>query len=249
MRSGRMRLWKLMAEPKKSGPCKRKTRACAPSLSSTSFTSLAADQANARALMKRPMTTAVAKSTAIVTPVTTRMTSASVHEMMESSPKDPHANVLIDTMNMSPTNAATGMWLTSGVAKTTLTARPAAMIKLESRPWPPPLTLISDWPIKAQPPCVPKSPATMFPRPCPKHSRLVDPGVPVIWSSNLTVNKLSTKPTSAIRHAVVITAAHMSMSPQSTPAGGKLHEGSDSRPLGRIVTSARVRGGNQGDMA
>mmetsp|Transcript_37306 Transcript_37306/g.107794 ORF Transcript_37306/g.107794 Transcript_37306/m.107794 type:complete len:208 (+) Transcript_37306:276-899(+) len=180
MRSGRMRLWKLMAEPKKRGPWSLKTRVLSLSGSSTSLTSLAADHAKAKALMKRPVTTAVAKSTTIVTPVTTKMTTKSVQATRCKRPKEPHAKVLIATKNMRPTSAAIGILPTMGAKKNTLDAKPIDMMKPDNRVLPPPLTLISDWPMSAQPPCVPKRPAAMLPNPWAKHSFRVEPTEPVI---------------------------------------------------------------------
>ena len=67
----------------------------------------------------------------------------------------------------------------------------------ESRPRPPEFTLISDWPIIAQPPMPPKKPHTTLAMPCPTHSRLLRPRVSVISSISVSVISDSISPTPA----------------------------------------------------
>ena len=82
----------------------------------------------------------------------------------------------------------------SGAADTRPAASPPAMTMPLKRLVPPASTLISDCPIKAQPPWPPVNPDAKFPSPWPMHSWRVLPLFPssAMPSTNCKVNKLST---------------------------------------------------------
>ena len=69
--------------------------------------------------------------------------------------------------------------------------------RVESRPRPPDWTLMTDWPIMAQPAMPPKKPATMLAIPCPVHSWFLALGVSVKSSTITAVMRDSNNPTTA----------------------------------------------------
>ena len=112
---------------------------------------------------------------------------------------DDQEKVCLQTRNMTPTNAAMGIrpslcsgelsgapdarvdfhaGPSSGAAETRPAARPPAMTIPLKRLVPPASTLISDCPIKAQPPWPPVNPEAKFPSPWPMHSWRVLPLFP-----------------------------------------------------------------------
>ena len=107
-------------------------------------------------------------------------------------------NVPIDTMIMTATSAGIGTWPTNGPRTASRNSRKAPAVKVDSRPRPPEVTLMTDWPIIAQPPMPPKNAATMLAPPCPAHSRRLSLSVSVMSSTICAVSRLSSSPTAAI---------------------------------------------------
>mmetsp|Transcript_36221 Transcript_36221/g.86553 ORF Transcript_36221/g.86553 Transcript_36221/m.86553 type:complete len:257 (+) Transcript_36221:585-1355(+) len=188
--------------------------------------------------MMTPMTTATHKSCQTVTTVTRTTTIASIQLIRNTKTIELQAKVLSAMSVMSPTRAATGMIFMIGASNSTLRPRVMPMTVPETRLRPPLLTLRSDWAISAQPPCVPKRAEMMLPTPWPKHSRLMEPVVPVIWSISASVMRLSSRPTIAKRTAVEMTFPHMYPLCQSTPTGGKSHEGMVLKPPRKVCAPA-----------
>ena len=75
---------------------------------------------------------------------------------------DVQLNVPIDTMIIMATNAAIGIWLTRSPSTKIMNSKATPAKKQESRPRPPDLILMIDWPIIAQPAMPPKKPVTKF---------------------------------------------------------------------------------------
>src|SRR3546814_4526290 len=63
-----------------------------------------------------------------------------------------HEKVPIETMIMTATSEAIGMIATSGLSTSNRNSRKTPDTKVESRVSPPDFTLMTDWPIMAQPP-------------------------------------------------------------------------------------------------
>mmetsp|Transcript_54071 Transcript_54071/g.144874 ORF Transcript_54071/g.144874 Transcript_54071/m.144874 type:complete len:257 (+) Transcript_54071:477-1247(+) len=194
-----------------------------------------------------PTTTATQRSCQTVITVTSTTTTASMKLMRRTRVIELHAKVFMAMSVIKPTSAATGISAMIGAKQKTLRPRVTPMTKPETRLRPPLPTLSKDCAMSAQPPCVPKSEERMLPTPCPKHSRLMEPLVPVIWSIKACVMRLSNKPTIANRIAVPMTLPHMAWSCQLTCAGGKSHEGIVLMPPRKVcapATSLRVRRGS-----
>ena len=83
---------------------------------------------------------------------------------------DDHENVPIETMIMMATRAAIGIIATISPSATTMIKRKTPAAKAESRPRPPDFTLMTDWPIMAQPAMPPIKPVAVLAMPCPMHS-------------------------------------------------------------------------------
>mmetsp|Transcript_45778 Transcript_45778/g.146151 ORF Transcript_45778/g.146151 Transcript_45778/m.146151 type:complete len:211 (+) Transcript_45778:273-905(+) len=194
--------WKLAEEAKNSGPWRQKLRLfSAASTETSSRTLLETFHAKMRALTTSPRMMAVARSWKTVTSVTRSTTRPSLACIMlrRNNPSEPQANVLRATRTIRPTTAATGILETSGPSSAAPMKKPTATVRPDSRPRPPPPTLMSVWPMSAEPPCTPKIPQSMFPRDWAKHSREVEPRVSVMMSTSMSVARLSTRPTMAIR--------------------------------------------------
>ena len=115
-------------------------------------------QEKTNALTITPETTAIAKSKNTVTVETKISTKTSAIGILLIILKLDQANVPITTINITPTNAAMGTCsIRLDANKINAKSANAATIP-ESRPLPPPLMLIIDCPIMAQPPIPPKSP-------------------------------------------------------------------------------------------
>ena len=71
-------------------------------------------------------------------------------------------------------------------------------MKVDRRPRPPDVTLITDWPIIAQPPMPPKKAATTLAAPWPAVSRCLLLSVWVMSSTICAVSSDSSRPTAAI---------------------------------------------------
>mmetsp|Transcript_57614 Transcript_57614/g.178919 ORF Transcript_57614/g.178919 Transcript_57614/m.178919 type:complete len:295 (+) Transcript_57614:358-1242(+) len=237
-----------MAEPKNSGPFRWKTRLSPVSTSDSTFTCVAAVQAKPRALMMVPMTTATHRSCQTVITVTSTTTIASMKLIRKMRVMELQAKVFKAMSVMRPTRAATGIIFITGASRSTLRPSVMPMTSPETRLRPPLPTLRSDWAMSAQPPWVPNRAEMMLPMPCPKHSRLIEPLVPVIWSMSACVIRLSSRPTMAKRTAVEMTLPHMEPSCHATPAGGKSQEGMVLKPPRKVdspATSPSVRRGKK----
>ena len=147
--------------------------------------------------MITPTTTAIAKSSATVTAVTTIMTRPSERGTLRKMRKECQANVPITTMNITPTNAAIGICSIRGEANRMKDNRNNAAVIPATRVRPPDFTLIIDWPIIAQPPIPPKNPVTRLAAPCAIHSWLAPPFCSVISPTRFKVSKLSINPIAA----------------------------------------------------
>mmetsp|Transcript_82944 Transcript_82944/g.192700 ORF Transcript_82944/g.192700 Transcript_82944/m.192700 type:complete len:257 (+) Transcript_82944:438-1208(+) len=199
--------------------------------------------------MMRPMITAIQRSSHTVITVTRTTTLASIQLMRMMRTMELQANVFRAMRVISPTSAATGICAMMGAKRKTLRPSVTPITVPETRLLPPLPTFSRDCAISAQPPCVPNSDESMLPTPWPKHSRRMEPLVPVIWSMRASVMRLSSSPTMAKRTAVEMTLAHMCPLCQSTPAGGKSHEGMVLKPPLKVcapATCLRVRRGITG---
>mmetsp|Transcript_57629 Transcript_57629/g.178985 ORF Transcript_57629/g.178985 Transcript_57629/m.178985 type:complete len:232 (+) Transcript_57629:860-1555(+) len=173
---------------------------------------------------------------------------ASTQLIRRTSAKELQAKVFSAMSVMRPTSAATGMIFITGASNNTLRPKVMPMTSPETRLRPPLLTLSKDCAMRAQPPCVPKSAEMMLPTPWPKHSRLMEPLVPVIWSMRACVMRLSNRPTMAKRTAVEMTLPHIAPSCHWTPVGGKSQEGMVLKPPRKVdspATSPSVRRGKK----
>ena len=108
--------------------------------------------------------------------------------------------VPIETMIMTATRAAIGMRATIGPANTTMTSRTTPAVSVDRRVRPPDFTLITDWPIIAQPAMPPSRPEAMLAMPCPVASRFLLLGVSVRSSTMAAVIIDSSRPTTASVH-------------------------------------------------
>ncbi|MNV58815.1 hypothetical protein D3C71_1512070 [compost metagenome] len=111
---------------------------------------------------------------------------------------EPQLNVPMDTMIMTATSAGMGILATKGPSTTIRNSRKEPATNVESRVEPPDFTLMTDWPIMAQPPMPPKKPVTKFAMPWPLHSRRLLLGVSVMSSTICAVIIDSSKPTAAM---------------------------------------------------
>jgi hypothetical protein len=103
----------------------------------------------------------------------------------------------METMIITATSAGIGICFTHGPSTTSSTRRNTPAVSAESRPRPPDFTLMTDWPIIAQPAMPPKRPETMLATPWPVHSRFLSLGVSVRSSTICAVISDSSKPTAA----------------------------------------------------
>ena len=106
-------------------------------------------------------------------------------------------NVPIDTMIITATSAAIGIRSIHWSRNTTIISKKLPAIKVDKRPRPPDLILITDCPIIAQPAIPPKSPAPILAMPWPLHSRFLSLPVSVKSSIIVAVISDSSKPTTA----------------------------------------------------
>mmetsp|Transcript_4088 Transcript_4088/g.10973 ORF Transcript_4088/g.10973 Transcript_4088/m.10973 type:complete len:253 (-) Transcript_4088:313-1071(-) len=194
--------------------------------------------ANPRPLTMTPTSTATATSYHNVISITTITTTESVQLTFKNSLNVPQAKVLTAIRMRTPMTPATGMISTSGAntVAQSMSVKPA--VTPDRRPLPPLLTFNSEGPSKAQPPCVPKSEARMFPAPCAKHSRLIEPLVPVIWSTRACVMRLSSRPTSARWKDRVNAWNIRPWLSHSIPTGGKSHLGILPNPISSMPEPA-----------
>ena len=73
--------------------------------------------------------------------------------------------VPMDTMIITATSAAIGMRATQSPTNTTISSRNTPAVKVDSRPRPPDFTLMTVWPIMAQPAMPPRKPVAMLAMP------------------------------------------------------------------------------------
>jgi len=105
--------------------------------------------------------------------------------------------VPIDTMIITATRAAMGIWLTHSLRKTTISSSTTPATRHDRRPRPPDFTLITDWPIMAQPAMPPSRPEAILAMPWPLHSRFLSLSVSVRSSTMVAVIMDSSRPTTA----------------------------------------------------
>src|SRR3546814_19975992 len=87
-------------------------------------------------------------------------------------------NVPNDTMIITATSAGIGTWPTHGPSTASRNNRKAPAVKVDKRPRPPAVTLITDCTIIDHPPMPPMTPATILHPPSPAHSRCFSPTTP-----------------------------------------------------------------------
>ncbi|MDT4834415.1 hypothetical protein FQZ97_680510 [compost metagenome] len=151
------------------------------------------------ALSSTPARTPIARlCVATTTTTVVNMTKDELFGCMRRSLTERQLNVLIDTMIMTATSAAMGICFTHGPRNTTMMSSSTPAVSDDSRPRPPDFTLMTDWPIMAQPGMPPRNPATMFAIPWPLHSRFLSLGVSVKSSMMDAVIRDSSRPTSAM---------------------------------------------------
>src|SRR5690606_1892382 len=125
-----------------------------------------------RAVSSTPVSTPIARSrvatVTITVPNTIRL---AVLGWVRSSRKLFQWKVPMLTMIITATSAAIGIIDTHSDAYTTSNSSTTPAIRHDRRPRPPEDTLITDWPIIAQPAMPPKKPVTTLARPCPADSR------------------------------------------------------------------------------
>ena len=99
------------------------------------------------------------------------------------------------SMIITATRAAIGICRTRSLPYTTSTSSSTPATRQDRRPRPPDVTLMTDWPIIAQPAMPPRKPVTVFATPWPTHSRLRSLGVSVMSSTICRVIIDSSRPT------------------------------------------------------
>lgn len=159
-------------------------------------------QANTNAEMITPLITAMARSpvrTVII--VTATMTKLSARGTFRSTLKVGQAKVPITTINISPTSAASGIFINNPEPKTIKRSKKTAALIPESLPLPLLEILIILCPIIAHPPIHQKNQQTIFASHCPIDSWLAFHLVWVFSSISVSVIKDSVNPTIAIINA------------------------------------------------
>ena len=106
--------------------------------------------------------------------------------------------VPIETMIITATSAAIGMIATSDPSTSSRNSRNTPETMVESRVSPPDFTLMTDWPIIAQPPMPPRKPVKKLAMPWPFISRCLSEPVSVRSSTICAVSIDSSRPTAAI---------------------------------------------------
>ena len=139
----------------------------------------------------------MAKSVITVTAVTNTIKRASLVGIRRMIVRLFQAKVPITTMNITPTRAASGICSIKSEAKRMKVNKNRAAAIPDSRVRPPDFTLITLWPIIAQPPMPPKKPVTVLATPWARHSREASPLVSVISATTFKVSKLSISPMAA----------------------------------------------------
>ena len=98
-------------------------------------------------------------------------------------------------MIITATNAAMGICRTQSLKNNKSSSRKMPALSVDKRPRPPDFTLITDWPIIAQPAMPPRKPLAILATPCPIHSRLLLLVVSVRSSTMVAVMSDSSSPT------------------------------------------------------
>ncbi len=106
--------------------------------------------------------------------------------------------VPIETMIITATSAGIGIRATSGPSTTIRKSRKVPATKADRRVEPPDFTLITDWPIIAQPPIPPRKPVAKLAMPWPFISCGLSEGVSVRSSTIWAVSIDSSSPTAAM---------------------------------------------------
>ena len=136
----------------------------------------------------------VATTTATVVSMTTEL----CHGCLPILGIEFQLKVPIDTMIMIATSAGIGTWPTRSPSSASRISSDRPAVKVDSRPRPPLVTLMTDWPIIAQPPMPPKKAATILAMPWPPLSRRLLLPVCVMSSTICAVSSDSSRPTAAM---------------------------------------------------
>ena len=142
------------------------------------------------------------------------------------------------TMIITATSAAIGIRLTQGPRNTTITSRNTPATSADRRPRPPDFTLITDWPIIAQPAMPPMNPVATLARPWPTHSRFLLLPVSVSSSTIAAVIIDSSRPTTAsvsAQGAMIFNVARFN----GTSGSRKTGRLSGSRPMSPTLRMSR----------
>ena len=100
-----------------------------------------------------------------VTSTVTSMTTVSDFCAVRSPLSEPQSNVAYETKNMTPTRAPTGMSIKMSLIVIIMMNKASPATNVDRRPRAPDETLMTDWPIIAQPGIPPKKPAMMLAMP------------------------------------------------------------------------------------
>jgi len=133
-----------------------------------------------------------------VATVTTTVASITALELFGCSRRlrtESQLKVPIETMIITATSAAMGICLTHSPRNTTRISRTTPATSVDRRPRPPDFTLITLWPIMAQPAMPPMKPVAMLATPWPTHSRFLSLFVSVRSSTMAAVISDSSSPT------------------------------------------------------
>ena len=117
--------------------------------------------------------------------------------MLAQVVSDDQLKVPIETMIMMATSAGIGMMRTQSPRTRIRNSRNTPAAKVDSRPRPPDFTLMTDWPIMAQPAMPPKKPVTKLAMPWPMHSRFLSLRVSSSRRRSAAVSSDSSRPTAA----------------------------------------------------
>jgi hypothetical protein len=101
----------------------------------------------------------------------------------------------METMIITATSAAMGICFTHSPRNTTRISSTTPATRVDRRPRPPDFTLMTDWPIMAQPAMPPMKPVAMLATPWPTHSRFLSLLVSVRSSTMVAVISDSSRPT------------------------------------------------------
>mmetsp|Transcript_81899 Transcript_81899/g.231810 ORF Transcript_81899/g.231810 Transcript_81899/m.231810 type:complete len:259 (-) Transcript_81899:181-957(-) len=181
--------------------------------------------------MTMPAPTAQVRSLETVTTVTTMITKKSKNLGNIRNSTKPHQKVFSAASAERPMGAPMGTCASSGPRPRRLRPSTRPQARPEARLAPPLPTLMIEGIRTAPPPWRPRSEARTLPAPWPRHSRRMELPSAIIWSRSDCVIRLSRRPATAKRSAVIATLIHIFWLTQFTPAGGKSQAGAwTSRP-------------------